>query len=499
MSLGVQSYPELYTMLIGWNLYAQLWTLLSQTGLAFIPFMGIIIRNMTQPYESQETKDAATTSLRRMEIDLIATLLIIFLGVSPALTLSPSVLSYTPTCQTDHNATYHPGDTQTTWDTAFTIPSNTIRVPIWWYAVLSVSEGIASAANNMVSCTPNLRSMITQVNMTQVTDPALKQELQQFELDCYVPARTQYLKDNQANTSSLQTINQDRTQYGVDDTEWLGSHSFQDTYYQYQKASQPVVGFTYDPSQDINADANKTNPPAYGTPSCSQWWNDSEHGLKTRLATTMSNDFWTEFDNHFSDEKHKENVVKQLITQSNTGYDKANNTIGDYGYSHAVESIGAWVEQLNTYPKLYAAAQIAPIIQALLLLLAYTFLPFALVFSGYKPSTFVSGAIILFSLIFWSFIWHLVSYVDSTLMNALYSDSWFAKQTPSATLADMVIGILIIVAPLFWFSFMAAMGVTVSDLVSIGFTELSGIGNKAAAEGVKATKQAASSLINKNG
>ncbi len=78
MNIGVQSFPELYTLLIGWNLYDQLWTLLTQTGLAYIPFIGIVLRNIARPYESQETTDAATTSLRRMEIDIIATLLIIF-------------------------------------------------------------------------------------------------------------------------------------------------------------------------------------------------------------------------------------------------------------------------------------------------------------------------------------------------------------------------------------------------------------------------------------
>src|SRR5207249_3854748 len=108
-----------------------------------------------------------------------------------------------------------------------------------------------------------------------------------------------------------------------------------------------------------------------------------------------------------------DDVIKKLIDNSMTGYQKGNNTVGNDGYSHLAESVGVWFNQLTTYPKLYAAAQAAPIIQALLLLLVYTFLPFALVFTGYKPSAFITGAAILFSLIFWSFIWHLVSWTDS--------------------------------------------------------------------------------------
>ena len=63
MTLGVQSYPELYTTLLGWQMYDEIWDLLSQTGLAFLPFIGIVLRNITHPYTSQETKDAGSTSL----------------------------------------------------------------------------------------------------------------------------------------------------------------------------------------------------------------------------------------------------------------------------------------------------------------------------------------------------------------------------------------------------------------------------------------------------
>lgn len=495
MNIGVQSFPELFTMLIGWSLYDQLWTLLSQTGLAFLPFIGIVLRNIAKPYESQETKDAATTSLRRMEIDVIGTLLIIFLGVSPFIPLNASMVSYTPVCQAKGaNDSYHPGDTNTTWDSAFTLPQQDIRVPLWWYAVISVSEGFASSANTMVACVPNLRKMVTEVSMAEITDPSLKQELQQFELQCYIPARTQYLQDNQNNASTLQSINNDRQQFGVDDTEWLGSHGFQDTYYQNLRASQPVPGFQYDPNQDINADTNKSNPPAYGTPSCSDWWNDSENGLKTRLYDALPKTFSDEFPTFFANDPNgilKDDVIRRLVMNSDSGYQKGNNTVGDWGYSHLAESLGSWFSQLSTYPKLYAAAQAAPIIQALLLLMIYTFLPFALVFTGYKPSSFLTGAAILFSMIFWSFIWHLVSWTDTTLMNALYGDSWFAKQSPSATLADMITGTLIIVAPIFWFSFMSAMGVAIGDVVARAFSGMNQVSDRAADEGSQAVKAAA--------
>jgi hypothetical protein len=494
MSIGVQSFPELYTTLIGWQLYDSLWHILAVTGIAFAPFIFILLRNIARPYESQETKDAASTSLRRMEIQLLATLFLIFFAASPVLSIDPTVVSYTPVCQTDGQTnTYHPGNTGTTWDSAFAIPSQPVKLPIWWYGVVALAEGFTSAADTMVACPPNLRKMVTQVDMAQITDPTVKQQLQQFELDCYIPARAKYLKDEQSNASAVQTIESDRKQFGQDDTEWFGSHGFQDAYYQNIRASQAVPGFPYQPNQDINQDVNQQNPPAYGTPSCYDWWNDSANGLKNKLYNALPQSYWDEFKDFFSsdtDGKLHDQVDKRLITNNSNGYQAASNSVGDTSYSHFATGLGEWLNGLTGYPKIYAAAEAAPIIQSVLLAMVYVFLPFALVFSCYKPSSFMTGSVIVFSLIFWSFIWHFVTYLDSTLMNALYGGSWFDKYSPNAMLVDITIGLLIIIAPLFWFSFMGAMGVAVGSVISAAFLGANETSDKSAEKGSQAVKQA---------
>jgi len=493
MSIGVQSYPELYTMLLGWQLYDQIWDILAKTGLAFLPFIGIVLRNIAQPYASQETKDAGSTSLRRMELDFLITLFLIFIAVSPAIKLDPKVVSYTPVCQTEgKQTTYHPGDTGTTYDKAFTIPSGDLRVPIWWYAVIAMSEGITAGANTLVACAPHLREMVATVNMAKITDPELKQEVQQFQQDCYIPARTQYMADVHAQSSTITTINNLVSQYGTADTEWPGSRSFSQTYYQNQRASQPIKGFAYQPSQDINADTNADNPPAYSTPTCDTWWNDSQSGLKNKLTTLLPPDFVQQYDPyHQRDPKQQDDMLKQILF-TNTGYDKANNTIGDVSYSHVAAGLGAWLQAAEGYPKIYAAAQAAPIIQAMLLLMVYAFLPLVLVFTGYKPSSFISGAVIIFSLIFWSFIWQLVTWTDNAMISALYGDELFSHASPNAVLADVTMGMMIVVAPLFWFSFMGTMGVVAGDLVSRAVMTLGGVSDGAANKGVGAVKTAAS-------
>jgi len=490
MSIGVQSYPELYTMLLGWDLYGKLWQLLSQTGIAYIPFIGIILKNIGQSYVMHGQK-GPEYALRSMELNLIMALLVIFFGVAPCIPLDGHTVSYSPMCGKDQGNTFYPGSTGTTYDKAFSLPQGDIRVPLWWYAVISVSEGMTSAANTMVGCVPNLRRMVTVVNMTQITEPAVKEELLDFEKMCHTPAKTQFLNDAKSNnTATIERVQADIKKYGVEDTEWVGSHALNNQYYRNIKPARPVAGFTYDATQDINSDINKMNPPAYGTPTCEEWWNHSVYGLKKRTYDALSPAFKDEFKDYIKTEADQDNIVKAIITRT-PNYANANDNVGDISYSHFAAALGTWYNQMFEYPKLYAAAQAAPIIQSLLLLMIYIFLPFALVFSGYKPHAFLTSTVIIFSLIFMTFIWHVVSWTDKALMQALYS-SWFAKQGAGATLTDMIIGSLVVGAPLFWFMFMGAVGVSIGNAVNSAAGNMNRIGESAAQSGANQTKGMAS-------
>lgn len=492
MSIGVQSYPELYTMLLGWDLYGKMWNLLTKTGIAYLPFIGMILKNMAQSYTTHG-HEGAGIGLRQMEVNIIFTLLLILLGVAPFIPLNAHTVTYSPLCGNEQQNTYHPGATGTTYDKAFTLPNGDIHVPLWWYAVISVSSGITNAANHSIACVPNLRKMVTTINMTNITDPSVKEELQDFANMCYAPAKKQLLNDHQINNMSrLERINSNIKKHGEDDTEWLGSHAFNETYYRNIKATRAVPGFPYDNGNDINADANKINPPTFGTPSCYDWWNSTDHGLKKRVYAVLPDLFTREFRDFLKTEQDQDNIIRNIITRT-PNYANGNDLSGDMSYSHIASALGIWYHQLSEYPKLYAAAQAAPIIQSLLLLMVYVFLPFGLAFSGYKPSSFVVGAVLIFSLIFWGFIWHLVSWTDYALMQALYS-GWVAKQGAGASLADMVIGSLVVAAPLFWFMFMGSLGITAGNIVSSAVMGMNNIGESAANTGGKAVQGAAKAV-----
>jgi hypothetical protein len=486
MSIGVQSYPELYTTLMGFGLYDKLWEILTQTGIAYLPFLGMILKNFTKNYAVNASHHAGPSALRSMELELIVTIFIILFALAPCIPMDARAVSYTPQCGINKDQTVFAGDTGTTYDKAFTLPQDDVRVPLWWYAVIAVSEGLTSASSTAISCAPDLRKMITQVDMAQISDSEVKQEMIEFERQCYRPARNHYDQDKQNNRATyLDRINAAQDKYGLDDTEWVGSHGFSDVYYSKLKSSRPIPGFAYDAAEDINADIKEKNPPAFGTPTCRDWWLDSENGLKAKLYLALPKTFYDEFHLFISDEASQDSILKSFLANAVNGYSAANNTINDIGYSHLAAAVGIWYHQLEEYPKIYAAAQAAPIIQALILLMIYTFLPFMLVFSSYRASTIVTGAIIIFSVIFWSFIWQLVTWADKALMEALYI-GWFAKQGASATLADMLAGSLVIFAPMFWFLFMGAMGIAAGDIVSGLSIGMNKIGASAANKGSEA-------------
>ena len=75
--MSVTGYLALYTTLIGWQQYQNLWAVMVGTGLVFIPFIGIVLKCFLEPFESQEPKSAAVITLRRLMIQIVGALLII--------------------------------------------------------------------------------------------------------------------------------------------------------------------------------------------------------------------------------------------------------------------------------------------------------------------------------------------------------------------------------------------------------------------------------------
>ena len=64
----------------------------------------------------------------------------------------------------------------------------------------------------------------------------------------------------------------------------MGSHLYRDTagFYDTLRPAKQIPGWTYNPARDTEYDP--TSPPAWGKPTCKEWWEDGAQGLRKQLT-----------------------------------------------------------------------------------------------------------------------------------------------------------------------------------------------------------------------
>jgi len=314
--MSVTGYLALYTTLIGWQQYQNLWLLMVGTGLVFIPFIGIVLKSFLEPFESQEPKSAAVIALRRLMIQIVGALLVIEFCCVPTVPLNPKVLHFEPAC-VDHATLATPGHTGTTYDNQFKAATD-VKVPIIWYLVMAVANGFTHAATEGLTCSPiNYRELQTQLNLTRITDPHVKKETIEFYNDCYVPAYSHYMSGHLTDTQKADIARYQR-QYGKSDLGWIGSQAFLHTpgFYDANAAQQPIPGFLFDPTRD-QFEGQVSNHSKWGEPTCRAWWSDGENGLQTKLEKALPVGFLTKI-THLGDNSKKlaDLGIRDLIKHS---------------------------------------------------------------------------------------------------------------------------------------------------------------------------------------
>lgn len=494
--IAVNSYPELFTTLLGWQQYQNLWSIIVQTGLAFVPFIVMIVKNTAEPFLSQETKSGYVISLRRVEFGLATMIIVIMIACQPMMTIEPQVLHFQPVCNPNINAT--PGNSGTTYDEAF--PNlQPVKVPLWWYAVVGLSGGFTASANVGLGCVPNLREERVQLHMARIKSAPLRMETEQFIKACWLPAWRKYNEDKP-------NISQYTQQYGSTDPEWPGSHAFLNMpgYYDSLSAPQPVQGFPYDQQRDW---AQGKNHGQWGTPTCKQWWEQPNVGLYDQLKGQIDPTLWQEVVSKAEGKNPADAAIQALIGDSMTaGYREdtaaVENMGGGWG-TGLMAGVGLAWHSLSYYPKMYLLIEALPIVQAYLLMACYIFLAIALPASRYRFSTVFSITFVIFSIIFWSYIWELAKYVDTAMIHALNPMGGYqgiAKDYGGTqALTDMVAVLMYIILPIFWTMFMGWAGIQVGNgatgMVDRAAGISSGAGAAAGSMAGKGVAKAASKII----
>lgn len=503
--MSVTGYLALYTTLIGWQQYQNLWMLMVGTGLVFIPFIGIVMKCFLEHFESQEPKSAAVIALRRLMIQIVGALLVIEFCCVPTVPLNPQVLHFEPVCVANAKIAT-PGHTGTTYDNKFKVPTG-VKVPIVWYLVMAISNGFTHAANEGLSCSPiNYQALQDQLDLSSITSPTLKKETVEFYNDCYIPSYSKYMSGD-LNNSQRDQIQQIQATYGKDDLGWLGSQIFLNTpgFYNSLSAQEPIPGFLFDPTRD-QFEGQVGNHSQWGEPNCKAWWTDPQNGLHANLEKALPPSFLQDIV-HLGNSKVLADLgVRRLIQHSfdpgmsessdiPRGYESLNDSNGSHWYVELAGDIGIASHQFTYYPKLYLLINALPVIQALLLLAIYALLAIMIPFSSYRLHFIITGSAIIFSITFWSYLWHLVQYINNELIGALYPTdpnriipSWHELLQGSggglnATLVHFIVGTMYIALPLLFLVIASWAGLKISNAIMAAATQMQAPASEAGREG----------------
>ncbi|MCK4608950.1 MAG: conjugal transfer protein TraG N-terminal domain-containing protein, partial [Gammaproteobacteria bacterium] len=418
--MGVQDYLSLYTILLGWQVYDGLWDILTQLGLVMLPFGFIAARCFLAPYLSMGAKDAGVVGARRFVFHTFTALFILMIAGVPMVHLDPQILHFKPDCSTDGRV-LTPGNTGTTYDDVLPVPQD-IKVPLLWYVVLAVSNGITDQAKEIISCQPvDLRALQNELNLTQIKDTELKTEISQFYSSCYLPAYNKFVSENSDQTLQQQ-IDDSLDTYGKDDIGWIGSRTFQNIsgFYDSFYATKEVPNFASDSSDPHDQINSQVGAPDWGEPLCKTWWQDSRYGLRIRLLNEFDDQSKEALTKIYSggDEVYVQDaVIRAVIMKStnsgafNRGYaseeDSKNGTMNAYGKWGAK----GYTEKatLSEYPKIHILENMLPVLQAVILFAVIMLLALALPLSCYAPGFCVTASVFLFSITFCGFLWHAIS------------------------------------------------------------------------------------------
>jgi hypothetical protein len=502
--MAVDSYLELFTTLFGWQWYGIIWDVLSDTGIIYIPFVVIIIETWREAARGGSYGNVHDLALRNMEIKFYVAIFVAIIAGPPTVTLNASMLSYqappslldpTPTAATTSapQSTYGSSG-------AFSGAPSSVQLPIWWYTVLSLTKGINHAILAGIPNTIGIRQVQELARLSSISDPALRAEAARFYSECFVPARSKYLRDNPGG-STVTTI---LDEYGEDDPDWMGSHLYLALYYPNMRSIRQVAGWPYDSNRDVDYDPDL--PHDLGQPWCSQWWIDPDKGLLARISAlpeassfqnglaNMASGMASWFPSMpYAARKARDNAVRKTLSNSMVeamaSYQPDNMESGSrgsalWGTAQSASAFAGAVSANFTFgAMLQALKPMLPIAQAILLMIVYALLPLIVVISGYSLSMLVLAGLGIFTINFWTVLWKLAQWIDENLMVAMFdgvgaidramaalANDGFWGSTTKDFLIDTLFAMLVIGMPLIWTMLMGWVGIRIGKDLNNAFS-----------------------------
>ncbi|GKS92633.1 conjugal transfer protein TraG N-terminal domain-containing protein [Acidovorax sp. SUPP2539] len=514
--MQLDSYLEIFTTMYGWAFANIIGEVITGTGLVIVPFAVILFNAWREAKEQGLESAGVLPLLERVGMNIMVALFVMSLcfATTPITSLNSVNLSYTPPAtplEPNPTPASRNSGTGSGYDTAMkdstdgtmSPAGNLSYVPAWWFSTMAISSGINSAVR------AGIRSGDSQIRMVEdmartatIQDPRVLNSIQRFYSECFIPARSRYLAaaPGALSATGQGVVAMDNKEYGPTDVDWIGSQLFRTEpgYYADMRSYNPVPGFQVDFSRDIdyyNPASGIAPPhsgvvnPEWGRPTCKQWWEDSAQGVREQMVghagsfgklvevagSAMS---WS------SPDQARDAFAKLAQTKANPHFVDSDRIMGsDYdvmttvgrSLTGAASTLGVgWEAGLASMSMLPLMTGL-PMIQALVLMAIYMFLPLITFLSGYDLRVLFYGGVAIFTVKLWGAMWFIAQWIDARLINAMYpgGQGWVITQeitqiangSVPAGYKRMILNILLMALfiglPLVWTAMMGWVGLKV--------------------------------------
>ena len=308
--MQLDSYLELFTTFYGWAFANIFGEIITGTGLIVVPFAVVILMAWKEAKERGMQDVGVMGVIESIQTKLIVMLFVMSLCffTSPVTSLHQTRLTYTPPqtlVEPSPANAQLPGTTNSSYDQALrdatdgsmSASGNLSYVPVWWYSVMAISSGVNNAMRNgLKNSGGDMRVLEDMAKNATIEDPVLLGNVQRFYSECFIPARSRYLAMNRADLSAsgAALVADTNKGYGPTDVDWMGSQIFRTEpgFYADMRSYNPVPGFAIDFARDTDYynPASGMEPPhpgvvnpEWGRPTCKQWWEDSQQGVRERM------------------------------------------------------------------------------------------------------------------------------------------------------------------------------------------------------------------------
>lgn len=443
--MDVNGVVSLYTTLFGWHFYDILWAVLAASGLIYVPILVTVFTVLMRSREQGSVFSAtAESGVSQLEVRLFSLLLVLMLAAVPtgATTISAQKLSY-------DGAT--PGNAQSTYDQTFglspLVTGTRVQIPVWWYFTMAVSSGITKAVSKAASSDLYFRDLETALSIASIRDPQIRYQLQLFGSECFVPARSRLYRENS------------QQDYRDSGEHWVGSVYFRTSpgYYDVIRTQTPVAGFSYNAATmpEFSGD-----PKLGGRPTCNAFWDRLSGDILAQAAADgITRKWYAYFGN---DEKQNQRIIERYVQSEQfrvmQSADEINAVRAGGSDNNAVLSAVSTIGGMAVAASLAKTVLLlrstvsavvygASTVQAYILMVLYLTIPIALLASGYSLAYLLNGALLIFTVTFWSALWTIAALADNFLSSALWgellSSSLANKLDPENITKDLIHSVVV--------------------------------------------------------